>query len=52
VTELLLRLFSIRRHERFCDGHWTGALTLGFLLAFARRLLEMAGGDAAAQKAD
>lgn len=43
--ELLLRLFSIRRLERFCDGHWTGALTRGFLLAFARRLLEMPGGD-------
>ena len=38
--EMLLRLFSIRRLERFCDGHWTSALTLGFLLAFARRLLE------------
>ena len=39
--ELLLRLFSILRLERFCDGHWTGALMQGFLLAFARRLLEM-----------
>ena len=37
---MLLHLFSIRRNERFCDGHWTSALTRGFLLAFAQRLLE------------
>lgn len=41
--ELLLRLFTIRRHERFCDGHWTAALERGFLLAFARRLAALNG---------
>jgi hypothetical protein len=39
--ELLLRLFAVRRGERFCDGYWTGLLEAGLLLAYARRLAEL-----------
>lgn len=38
--ELLVRLFAIRRAERFCDGYWTSQLERGLLLAYARRLLD------------
>lgn len=41
--ELLVRLFAIRRAERFCDGYWTSQLEKGLLLAYARRLLELTG---------
>ena len=39
--ELLLRLFVIRRHERFSDGHWSRMLEQGVLHAFASRLLAL-----------
>ena len=38
LPELLLRLFSIRRAERFCDGHWVEVLERGMFLAYAERL--------------
>lgn len=40
--ELLLRLFAIRRAERFCDGYWTGELEQGLFLAYALRLSKLA----------
>ena len=39
--ELLLRLFSIRRAERFCDGYWTAVLERGLFLAYALRLSKL-----------
>lgn len=39
--ELIVRLFAIRRGERFGDGHWISALERGYFLAFARRLLAL-----------
>lgn len=38
-ADLRMLLLAIRRHERFCDGHWTAMLRDGIFLAIARRIL-------------